>query len=307
MWPLRALPLNRIASRALCRAVIGSMLTLGLVSAQAQSITVWDDAGRELTFEQPAQRIVSLAPAITENLFTVGVGNRIVGTSSFSNYPQAALSIPVVSDYQSIQLETIAKLKPDVVIAWQGGQSAAQLAALEQLHIPIYYQKINTLSDIPLSLMRLARLTATEASAAASITASYAQIRLLQDAPQPILTAFYQVWGQPLMTLNGESWISDALARCGARNIFAALPISAPTVGIENVLRLKPELIISASDTGQSDHSLDMWLPWQDLPAIKHHALLYTHADSMNRASVRTLAASEQLCQDIARVRTSQP
>ena len=211
-----------------------------------------------------------------------------------------------MSDYQNIQLETIAKLKPDVVIAWKGGQSAAQLAALEQLHIPIYYQKINTLSDIPLSLMRLARLTGTEANAAQTIVASYARIRLLQDAPQPMLSAFYQVWGQPLMTINSESWVSDALARCGARNLFAQLPVSAPTVGIENVLNLKPELIISASDTGQSDHSLDMWLQWHELPAVKRQAMLYTHADSMNRASIRTLISSEQLCQDIARVRMQQ-
>lgn len=279
-------------------------LSLLLHTTPAQPLTLLDDTGRELQLNQAAQRIVSLSPAITENLFAIGLGERIVGTSSYSNYPADAQKIPVISDYQNLQLETIAKLKPDVVIAWQGGQSPAQLAALEQLHIPIYYQKINTLAEIPLALMRLSRLGGNEAFAAPIIAQTYAQIPLLANAPAPQLRAFYQVWGQPLMTLNGESWVSDALLRCGALNIFADLPITAPTVGMEDVLQRAPELIITASDTGTDDGSLNLWREWAQLPAVTQSGLLFTHADSMNRATVRTLSASQKLCQNIAQVRT---
>ena len=272
--------------------------------AHAQTVTILDDTGQVLQFTQPVQRIVALSPAITENLFAIGLGERIVGVSSYSDYPVQAKQIPIVSDHQSIDLEAILKLKPDVVVAWYGGQSPAQLATLKQLNIPIFYQKINTLADIPISLMRLSQMAGNQSIAAPIIANAYARIPLIAQAPTPILPAFYQVWGQPLMTLNQDSWVSDALARCGAQNIFADLPISAPTVNIEDVLKHNPALIITASNHAQLDHTLDMWRNWRELSALKHQGLLFVDADLINRATLRTLIESERLCTQIAHVRT---
>ena len=270
---------------------------------QPQAITVSDDTGQILEFTQPVQRIVALSPAITENLFAIGLGERIVGVSSYSDYPAQTKQIPIVSDHQSIDLEAILKLKPDVVVAWYGGQSSAQLAVLKQLNIPIFFQKINTLTDIPISLMRLSHMAGNQSTAAPIIAKSYAHIPLLTQAPTPILDAFYQVWSQPLMTLNHQSWVSDALARCGARNIFGDLPISAPTVNIEDVLKRNPTLIITATAHAQPDHSLDMWHSWHEMPALKYQGLLFVDADLINRATLRTLNESEHLCAQIAQVR----
>lgn len=274
-----------------------------LLSAAAQAHTVYDDTGAAVKLAEPAQRIVSLSPAITENLFAIGAGARIIGTSTSSDFPAAAQAISVVSDYQSMDLEKIARLKPDIIIAWQGGQSPAQIAALTQLHIPIFYQRVRTLADIPSSLMRLAQLTGLEVQAAPSIVAAYQKITLLRDAPQPTLTAFYQVWHSPLMTINRSSWISDALARCGARNPYDALPLAAPTVGMEDVLQQQPSLLLSATPHGAPDDSLAQWAQWHDLPAIQLNGLIYTDADAMNRSTLRTLDASLKMCADIAIVR----
>lgn len=272
--------------------------------AHAQPISVSDDTGQKLQFSQPVQRIIALSPAITENLFAIGLGERIVGVSSYSDYPAQAKQIGIVSDHQSIDLETILKLKPDVVVAWHGGQSPAQLSVLKQLNIPIFFQKINTLADIPISLMRLSQMAGNQSIAAPIIANAYARIPLIAQAPTPILPAFYQVWGQPLMTLNQDSWVSDALARCGAQNIFADLPISAPTVNVENVIKRNPALIITASNHAQPDHTLNMWHNWHEMSALKHQGLLFTDADLMNRATLRTLIESERLCTQIAHVRT---
>ena len=106
------------------------------------------------------------------------------------------------------------------------------------------------------------------------------------------------------MTLNQDSWVSDALARCGAQNIFADLPISAPTVNVENVIKRNPALIITASNHAQLDHTLDMWRNWRELSALKHQGLLFVDADLINRATLRTLIESERLCTQIAHVRT---
>ena len=272
--------------------------------AHAQPISVSDDTGQKLQFSQPVQRIIALSPAITENLFAIGLGELIVGVSSYSDYPIQAKQIAIVSDHQSIDLETILKLKPDVVVAWHGGQSPAQLSVLKQLNIPIFFQKINTLADIPISLMRLSQMAGNQSIAAPIIANAYARIPLIAQAPTPILPAFYQVWGQPLMTLNQDSWVSDALARCGAQNIFADLPISAPTVNVENVIKRNPALIITASNHAQPDHTLNMWHNWHEMSALKHQGLLFTDADLMNRATLRTLIESERLCTQIAHVRT---
>ena len=288
------------------------ILGCGMALACAFTITahafeVSDDTGHTLTLNAPAQRIISLSPSITENLFAIGVGDRIIGTTTYSDFPAAAKNIPIIGDYQSLDLERIAALKPDVIIAWQGGNSPAQLAALERLNIPVYFHRVQTLADIPVALMRLAQLTGTEDRAAPIILNAYRTLPLLRDAPQPVMPAFYQVWQAPLMTLNGSSWISDALARCGARNVFAGLPLTAPTVNIEEVLRLKPSIIATATPDGQPDGSLKEWLQWADLPAVRLQGFIYTDADSMNRSTLRTLAATHELCTKINQIRSRLP
>ena len=297
-----------LCALALTLAPLHSTLSAAQAASDAWSVTdvmVTDDTGQELHFNQAPQRIIALSPSITENLFAIGAGSRVVGVSSYSDYPQEAQNLPIISDYQNIDLEMIVKLKPDVVVAWQGGQSPAQLNALKQLNIPIFYQHINTLADIPLSLMRLSQMIGNQRETAPLIARAYAQIPLLAQAPQPSLNAFYQVWPRPLMTINGSSWISDALARCGARNLFADLPVTAPTVNVEDVLKRQPDLILSATPRGQADDSLDFWRTWPHIPAITHNGLIYTEGDAMNRSTLRTLAASERLCRQIAQVRTT--
>lgn len=276
-------------------------------ASSALALAFNDDTGRTISLNSPAQRIISLAPSITENLFAIGVGERIVGTSSASDFPAAAKNIPVIADYQSLDLERIVALHPDVIVAWQGGNSPAQLAALERLNIPIYYHRVETLADIPTALMHLAQLTGVENSAADVILSAYQRIPLLADAAMPALPAFFQVWDAPLMTLGKSSWVTDAMARCGAHNIFDKLAITAPTVNFEDVLQLKPALLITATPNAQPDASLDAWKKWPELPAVKANAFIYTDADTMNRATLRTLDATQKLCTDITKIRAQQP
>lgn len=269
----------------------------------AWALTVYDDVGHPVTLNGSAQRIVSLAPSITENLFAIGAGERVVGTSSATDYPQAAQSIEVVSDFQNINLERVAALKPDVIVAWFGGNSPAQLAALSQLNIPIYMHRVRTLPEIPLALMRLAQLTELESAAAPTILAAYAKINLLHNAPLPTLKAFHQVWHTPLMTLNQSNWLSDALQRCGAVNIFADASIAAPVVNIEHVLQKNPDVILTTTQNALPNNDLDMWRPWQDVSAVKHQGLLFLDADGMSRATLRTLDTAQTMCHQIAAVR----
>lgn len=286
-----------------------SLLKLFLLSASialctyAQALPLYDDIGNTIEIKQPAQRIISLAPAITENLFSIGAGALIVGSSSHSDYPDAARQIPIVSTHAQLDLERIAILKPDIIIVWHGGQSTAQLHALSQLNIPIYHHHISQLTDLPLSLMRLSLLVGTPQKAASVVLAAYEQIRLkpnLDRAPSiKPLSVFYQVWKQPLITINHTSWINDALARCGALNIFADLPLPTPTVNTEAVIKHNPEVIITASHAAQNDGSLDEWRAWSNLKAAQSNQLLFVNEDHINRPTLRMLSASQTLCSQL--------
>ena len=107
-----------LCALALTLAPLHSTLSAAQAASDAWSVT--DDTGQELHFNQAPQRIIALSPSITENLFAIGAGSRVVGVSSYSDYPQEAKNLPIISDYQNIDLEAIVKLKPDVVVAWQG-------------------------------------------------------------------------------------------------------------------------------------------------------------------------------------------
>lgn len=274
-------------------------------SAPLHALSVQDDTGAQITLTAPAQRIISLSPGITENLFSIGAGSRIVGVSRYSDYPTNALQIPIIGDSQSINLERIAALKPDLIIAWFGGNSPSQLAALQQLKIPIFIQRIQTLPEIPLAFIRLAQLTGLESTAAPVILKSYQNINLLTDAQQPILSAFYQVWHNPLMTLNKENWINDVLARCGATNIFADAPITAPTVSIESILIKNPDLIISSSRNAEPNNTLSHWQAWPYLSVMKKNGFIFINDDHINRATFRTLTAATDICFKINKARQS--
>lgn len=279
-----------------------TFILMCFLSSPLYALSIQDDAGMPITLNAPAERIISLSPGITENLFSIGAGSRIIGVSRYSDYPSNASKIPVISDNQSINLERIAALKPDLIIAWLGGNSPSQLAVLQQLNIPIFMQRIQTLPEIPLALIRLAQLTGLESAAAPIILKAYQNINLLPNAQQPKLSAFYQVWQNPLMTLNKENWVTDSLARCGVINLFADSPISAPTVNIESVLTKNPDLIISSTKNAIPDNSLNHWLVWSHLNATRENRLIFINDEHMNRASLRTLAAATDLCSKINRV-----
>jgi iron complex transport system substrate-binding protein len=227
----------------------GCALALFALAPAFGAISVVDDAKHTVTLSAPARRIVSLAPHATELLFAAGAGAHIVGVAEFSDYPPEAKHIQSVGSGVSLDLERIIALKPDLVVGWNNGMAATQLARLEPLGIPIYKSEPYDFAAIAHSLERLARLTGTDAAGNAAAAAFRARLQRLRDTYQKRRTVrvFYQIWRSPLMTLNGAHLVSSALRLCGGENIFAGLPQLAPTVSIEAVLKADPEAIIASS------------------------------------------------------------
>lgn len=293
---------KRQAVRLFACGLLALLPLLPLASAFA-AISVVDDANRTVTLPAPARRIVSLAPHATEMLFAAGAGSRIVGVTEFSDYPPEAKRIPSVGSGVTLDLERIIQLKPDLIVGWNNGNAAPQLARLEPLGIPIFKTEPYDFSSIALSIERLARLAGTDATGQAAANTFRARLKQLQDTYQKRrnISVFYQIWRSPLMTLNGKHLVSSALDLCGGKNIFASLPQLAPTVSVEAVLKVNPEAIIAS--TGEEDDVLGIWRRFPNLKATAQGNLLTVEGDLLNRSGPRVLDGTEALCRQLDAVR----
>ena len=273
------------------------------VSLQA-AITVTDDAGQEVRLAQPARRIVSLAPYLTELLFAAGAGHAVVGVSEFSDYPEAAAAVSRIGGGAGLDLEAILALHPDLVVAWQSGNPVNQVERLRSLGLTVFLSEPRQLLDVPDTLLRLGRLAGTEPVAqvaADRFTARYRQLKK-RYAQRAAVSVFYQIWAQPLMTLNGEHLFSDVLRLCGGRNIFAALPALAPQVDIEAVLAADPDVIVVAVDD-QGSPLLSAWQRWPSLSAVADGHVYAITRERLVRHTPRILDGAQELCAILERVR----
>lgn len=282
------------------------LLALLLVSGLAQaSIDVTDDQGQALHLAQPARRIVSLAPHVTELLFAAGAGDRIVGAVQYSDYPQAAGKIPRVGSYTAPDMEKVAALKPDLVIAWKSGNRDAHLDKLKALGIPVFINEPRRIEDVARSLSQFGRLAGSGAAADAAAQAFRSRHAALaaKYSGRPKVRVFYEIWNRPLMTINGEHLISDVIRLCGGDNVFARLPVLAPTIDVEAVLAATPDVIV-ASGMGESRPEwLDDWRKWTKLPAVAKGNLFFIQPDLIQRHTPRILDGAERLCGQLEEVR----
>lgn len=268
-------------------------------------IVVRDDTGREIRMAEPARRIVSLAPHITELLFASGAGERVVGVVAYSNYPEAAARIAQVGAYNSVDLEAIAALSPDLIVAWQTGNTEAHLDRLEALGIPVFMNEPRSLDDVADSIEALGRIAGTDALAASAADAFRARRADLATrfGTRPKVRMFYQIWDQPLMTVNDKHLISDVIRLCGGENVFGMLGALAPHVGVESVLAANPEVIVASGMGASRPEWLDQWRRWPDLAASRHDNLFFVHPDLIQRHTPRILDGAEQLCSFLERAR----
>ena len=280
-----------------CMIWMVGVLALAAVAAHAE-VVVQDDTGATVRLPAPAQRIVSLAPHITETLYAAGVGERLVGAVEYSDYPEAAKKLPRVGGYSRLDLETIAALKPDLAIGWASGNSPAHIEKLRALGIPVYLAQPERIDDVAASLERYGELAGTQVTARAAATTFRSRLAELrtQYGTRPKVRTFYEIWKQPLTTIGGAQVISDAIRLCGGENIFADLKPLAPKVTVEAVLAADPEVIV-ASGMGESRPEwLDDWRQWKSMTAVKRGNLFFIPPDLIQRHTPRLVEGAARLC-----------
>jgi iron complex transport system substrate-binding protein len=279
------------------RLLLTLVVALAGQAAQAE-IVVTDAGGTVVRLAAPARRIVSLAPHITELVYAAGAGDRLVGNVEFGHYPPQARALPRVGGYERFDLEAILALKPDLVLGWESGNPQAMIARMRALGLTVHLSQPDRIEDVAGELERIGKLSGTEPAAAAA-AAAFRERRARLAArygQRPPVDVFYQVWKQPLMTVNGKQIISDAIRLCGGRNVFAHLPVLAPTVSVEGVIAVDPEVIVASGMDDARPEWLDDWKRWGGMKAVARGNLYFVPPDLIQRHTPRILDGAEKLC-----------
>ncbi|WP_429171476.1 cobalamin-binding protein [Aeromonas rivipollensis] len=245
------------------------------------------------------QRIISLTPHLTELLYDIGAGDRIVATDDASDFPPEVAPLPRVANYRSINLEALLAQKPDLVVAWRSAQSR-MLAPVEKLGIPVFYSEPTDFASLATEMRSLGRLLGTRQKADQQADAYLARLDALKQRygkPKPV-SVFYQLWYPPLTSVNDSTWPGRAIRLCGGRNIMADAKAPYPQVGLEQVIKANPGLILAGS---RDPAVLAHWRQWSMLDAVKQQRLVLINPDELHRFTPRALNAVEQLCEAIAR------
>lgn len=284
-------------------------VALTLLTPAYAEIVVKDDTGHEFHLKAPAQRIITLAPHAAESLYAAGAGDKLVGTVEYSDYPPAAKKVARVGGYSRIDLEAVAALKPDLIIAWQSGNNMPQIEKLKALGLPVYVSQPNHMADIANQLERIGTLAGTEIAATSAANAFRKRLASLSadNANKPKVRVFYQIWKSPLMTVGGPQIISDAIRLCGGENVFGHLSQMAPTVNIEAVLEANPEAIIATGMGDARPEWLSDWDKWTQITAVKRGNMFHINPDIMQRHTSRILDGTEKLCAHLDVARSHRP
>jgi vitamin B12 transport system substrate-binding protein len=247
-----------------------------------------------------AERVVSLAPSMSEIMLELGAEARLVGVLDGGERPAALVGLPSVGRYGQVQLEALLALKPDLLLLWPDSVPAAQRAQLESFGIALYVGEPHNLEQLAEQFAEIGQrvgfaVRGRQLSEQFRERLAALRQRYRRETPLPV---FYQVWHEPLYTLGGGQIVSDALQLCGARNVFADLQLPAPQVNVEAVLGRAPEVIL-----GGSEEELQHWRAWPQLPAVRREQLWVVPDKGLERPSFQMLKATEQLCEVLARAR----
>ncbi|MBL4797945.1 MAG: cobalamin-binding protein [Oleispira sp.] len=249
-------------------------------------------------------------PHATELLFEVGAGDQVVGAVKYSDYPEAAKKIPRVGGYSALNIEAIVALKPDLLIAWPEGNRNRELDRLKALGLPILVSDPREFKDIANALTLYGKVTGNEEQAEKALAAFNKKLNYLrstysieENSTLEKVSVFYQVWNSPLMTQNGNTFISRAIEVCGGKNIFADLPMTNPQVSIESILVQDPQVIV-ASGMGQARPEwLDDWRQYKTLQAVQKNQLYHILPELFQRPTSRFLVGTQQLCEAMQKAR----
>lgn len=271
----------------------------------AASITVRDDTNQTITIAEPAKRIVTLAPSLTEIVFAAGAGKQVVAVSAYSDFPAEAKKLPQVADFAGVALEALIVQKPDLVIAWRSGNRESDLKRIRALGIPLYVVEVAKMRDVPRVLRDVGLLAGTSQTAeeVARNFEQRAQDLRIRFSNKSRVSVFFEISREPLMTVSDQHAIGEIITLCGAGNVFGDAPLAAFAPSLEKLVSLNPDAIIyPAAADGPNNVP---WPRYAVLAAAKKKQIYRVDADPILRPGPRSIEGAEQVCAAIEQARAS--
>jgi cobalamin transport system substrate-binding protein len=264
--------------------------------------TFVDDLGRKIYLSKPPTRVVSLAPSITETLFAIGLGERVVGVTQFCDYPPEARAKPKVG-YMHPNVESIVALQPDLVLAPREFIRADVLGKLEQLKIAAFILDAKTVEDIPAHIQTIGRMldhSGPANQAAMALRQHLAELRTKIEAlPRP--RVLYVLNSQPLITVGPGSFLHHLIELAGGANVAARAKAPYPRLNMEEVIKEDPELIVfpGGGVEGIPEPERQLWQRWTTISAVRHRRFHEVPSDLLNRPGPRIVQGLERLARII--------
>lgn len=254
---------------------------------------------------EPPHRIAVLAPHLAELVCAAGVCERLVAASAWSDYPASVKTLPQVIDGYTLNYEALLALKPDLVIAWDGGTPTATIARLRELGLRVEPLRVDGLDGVAEALDRLGEQLGTAPAAHAAAEAYRARLAMLRarwKEATPVRVV-YQLGTSPAYSLSARSPISAALQLCGGVNVFADLPGIAAPVGAEAMLAAQPQLVLFAGDEDNSAAMRAYWARLPGAPAQRLGMIRAVNGSWLGRPGPRLLDGVQQVCERLDEAR----
>ncbi|WP_246009142.1 cobalamin-binding protein [Vreelandella nanhaiensis] len=296
---------NKMHNLARAALILMLLVPAGMAQAHHHARCVVDDRDREVCLFNPARRIATLSPGATELTYAAGAGEQVVAVVSYSDYPPEAKQVASVGSHTRIDLEALVSLAPDLVIGWVTGNPAEQLETLEALGMPVFYIEPRTIEGVASAIERLARLAGTEAAGqqvADSFRHQMAQLKTRYAEREPV-TTFYQVWDEPLMSVNDQHLIGQVMQLCGGVNVVGEQSRLVPRLDDEAVLAANPEAIVAGGMGEENRHWLTHWEQYPHLSAVANNHLFFVPPSLIQRPTPRLVEGTRILCEQLDSVR----
>ena len=239
-------------------------------------------------------RIITLAPHLTELLYSLGLEKNIIATVEFSDYPAEAKSIPRIGDAFRIDWEKLAQLKPDLILAWQGGNPQSLMNELQRRKYHVVKFSNASLYELPEQIKELGKLFKVPTAGIAQEYSVGLEKLAGTYANRQAVNVFYQISAQPIYSIGSEHTISEMLQVCGARNVFSQHPVLSSPLSPEAVVAAMPDVVLTSSFAfdGVSE-------AWSNFGSIKQENILKVSGDEVSRASLRMLQGVKDICETL--------
>jgi iron complex transport system substrate-binding protein len=288
------------------------ILVFALIGANCQAVKqapsreierreIADDLGRKVQVTTQVERVVSLAPNLTEAVFAVGAGAKLVGRTSYCNFPAEAKSVPIVGDTLNPSLETIVAAKPDLILLSTDSQLESFLRQTETRNIPVFVADAKNFDGVLNDLQKIGELLDRRAEAEklnADLRRREAAIREKIKNEKPI-RVFVQISREPLYTIGKDSFLTDVVRRAGGESVTAGVETAYPKISRETALSSAPEAIFLSYDDSMGMQNAEPDEAFKNSPAVKNKRIFRINGDLMTRPSPRIVDLIEQMARSL--------